>query len=169
MKKLIIVLMCLILMATGVLAGCGKEEAAPAAKNIEGTLEELMEKLYDNVDESIQLPFVDNIELSEDMSFPDSGIVYYIGARGIPFTEGIASETVIGAVPHSLVLLRMADGADIDAAKEQIRTSVDPMKWICAGVTREEVIVDNLGNLLFMVLSPNGPALHEAFLLLAEV
>jgi len=165
MKKLIMTVLCVLLIAAA-FAGCGG--ASSGESNIEGSLEELMEKLYANVDESVQLPFVGNIELSEDMAFPESGIVYYIGAKGIPFTEGIASEAVIGAIPHSLVLLRMADNADIAAAKERIRTSVDPMKWICAGVTREEVIVDSIGNLLFMVLSNDGPALHDAFKKLAD-
>ena len=126
-----------------------------------------MQRLYDNLDDSVAVPFVANTALSEDMSFPDSGIVYYIGVRGIPFTEGIASESVIGAVAHSVVLLRMAPGADIEGAKRQIRDGVDPMKWICTGVPREEVVVESIGNIILLVLSPDGAAYRSAFQKLA--
>ena len=145
------------------LAGCGGKQ-----KNVEGNLEDLMEKLYANVGESVQLPFVSNITLSDDMDVPVSGIEYFIGVKGIPYTEGIASESLIGAVAHSVVLLRMSDNADIENAKKQIRENVDPMKWICAGVTREEVIVENIGNLVVLILSHDGPALRDAFFKLAE-
>ena len=126
-----------------------------------------MQLIYDSLDDSVGIPFVANTTLSEDMTFPDSGIVYYIGARGIPFTEGIASEALIGAVAHSVVLLRMAPGADIEGAKRQIREGIDPMKWICNGVPREDVVVENIGNLILLVLSPDGQAYRSAFLSLA--
>ena len=126
-----------------------------------------MEKLYENLDESVQKPFVANIVLSENMDFPDSGIVYYIGARGIPFSEGIASEALIGAIAHSVVLLRMEPGANIENVKRQMWEGIDPMKWICNGVRRDEVIVENIGNLVLLVLSPDGLAYRDAFYKLA--
>ena len=133
------------------------------SSGLDGSLEDIMQRLYDNLDASVSIPFVANTTLSEDMSFPDSGIVYYIGARGIPFTEGIASEALIGAVAHSVVLLRMASGADIEGAKRQIRDGIDPMKWICNGVMREDVVVESIGNIIMLVLSPDGPAYRSAF------
>ena len=160
MKKLAL-LVCLVMLAACI-AGC-----AGKTKNVEGSLESLMEKLYENVDGSVQVPFVNNIELSENMEFPESGIVYFIGAKDIPFTEGIASEALIGAIAHSIVLLRMADNANIENAKKQIKDGIDPMKWICNGVTREEIIVENIGNLVVLILSPDGPAYRDAFLKLA--
>jgi hypothetical protein len=46
-----------------------------------------------------------------------------------------------------------------------IRNNVNPQKWICVGVDRENVIVDSIGDLVILIMSDNGPqALHEAFL-----
>ena len=126
-----------------------------------------MQKVYDNVDSSVSIPFVGNTTLSEDMAFPVDGIVYYIGAKGIPFTEGIASEAVIGAIPHSVVLLRMADNADIKSAMQTIKSNVNSMKWICVGIPKEEIIVDNIGSIVILIISNDGPAIHEAFKKLA--
>ena len=134
-----------------------------AADGINDNLDSLMNRLYANLDDSVTVPIVFSTSLTEEMDFPESGIVYYIGARGLPFTEGLASEAMIGAIAHSVVLLRLAPGADVEGVKRQIREGIDPMKWICNGVTRDEVIVENIGDLVLLVLSPDGPAYREAF------
>ncbi|MCL1835439.1 MAG: hypothetical protein FWG48_04685 [Oscillospiraceae bacterium] len=136
----------------------------PSGSIADESLETIMEMIYNNLDDSVVVPFVGNMTLSEDMPFPESGIVYYIGARGIPFTEGIASEAMIGSIAHSVVLLRLAPGSNVDNVKKEIKENIDPMKWICNGVTREEVVVENIGNIVMLVLSPNGPDYREAFL-----
>ena len=146
----------------------GGNPDAGGGQSMNDSLENLMERLYANLDDSVTVPFVFNTPLSEDMDFPESGIVYYIGARGIPFTEGIASEAMIGAIAHSVVLIRLAPGSDIDGVKRQMREGIDPMKWICNGVPREEVIVENIGDVVLLVLSPEGPAYRDAFFRLAD-
>ncbi|MDR1669073.1 MAG: hypothetical protein LBR76_03870, partial [Oscillospiraceae bacterium] len=95
-------------------------------------------------------------------------IDYYIGKTGIPFREGVASESAIGSTAYSLVLLRMEDNADIEKAKTDIKGSVKPNKWICVAVDPGNVVVDSLGNLVILIMSDNSKALHDAFLKLAE-
>ena len=119
-----------------------------------------MEKLYENTDPDVFRPFVGNIELSEDM---DRNIEYFVGAKGIPFKEGIASESAIGAIAHSIVLLRMEPNADIEGAKQKMRSGIDPRKWICAGVDDDQVIVDNIGDVIILILSPDSEAYYDAF------
>ena len=51
-----------------------------------------------------------------------------------------------------MVLLRLADGADVDAVKSKLAESVDPRKWICVGVADENVKIDSVGNLVCVIM-----------------
>ena len=88
MKK-VLYLFCALLVG-GLLVGCTAKE-----KNIEGTLPEIMEKLYDGVPEEQMPMMVDNIELNgenfKNYAFAD-----------IKYKEAIASEAMTGATPHSV-------------------------------------------------------------------
>ena len=45
------------------------------------------------------------------------------------------------------------------------KENVDPMKWVCVGVDTKNILVDNIGDVLILVMSDEaGKALHEAFL-----
>ena len=68
---------------------------------------------------------------------------------------------------YSLVLVRTKEGADIKKIKTDIKENVNPNKWICVGVSEENIIVDSIGDVIFLVMSDNGAKpLHEAFLAL---
>ena len=67
-----------------------------------------------------------------------------------------------------MVLIRVDSNTDIEATKKLIKDNVDPMKWICVGVDPEQVIVDNIGDLIFLVMSADAQAYHDSFLKLAE-
>ena len=67
------------------------------------------------------------------------------------YTEGLASEAMIGSIAHSVVLLRAEDEAAAETLKEDVKANVDPRKWIC--VEAEEVITDNIGDLVILIMS----------------
>lgn len=70
---------------------------------------------------------------------------------------------------YSLCLLRVKEGADIKAIKKDIKENVDPRKWICVGVDPDNIIVDNIGDVVVLIMSDDaGSALHDAFLQLKE-
>ena len=209
MKKTLILLLSIVLLAAS-LVGCGGEAEAPSASpsdsdassptptesdgndigreppetsfppdgpappETEGSgesgesLEELLQKVYDGIDESLELPFLMTIPLSNDMEYGEQGVAYYIGTKDVPFSEGIASEAAIGAIPYSVVLLRLERNTDVENAKKLIRDNVDPMKWICA--LADFVEVDSVGDLLILIMTSNenspglGAAIHEGFL-----
>lgn len=165
-KKLLRTFLCFLLSLL-FLTGCSQ---GTGQTNVEGSLEDLVQKIYDHTGEAVELPRgVVNIPLSEDMgSEGGAGIEYYLGAKGIPFTEGVASESLIGAVAYSLVLLRIEDNADMAAVKKQIQDNAPIDKWICVAVDPGDVVVDNLGNLLILIMSENSAVLHESFLKLTE-
>lgn len=123
------------------------------------SLEEIAAGLYDGIDE---MPKLGNMEITAENE------QYYLGTTGLNFTEALASEAMITSIAHSVCLVRMADGEDIEAAKAQIKEKCDPRKWICVGVEPEDVIVDNVGNVIILIMTEFSPEqIHENFLSLA--
>lgn len=112
-------------------------------KNIKGTLEDIMSKLYEGIEE---LPMaLTNFEINEE------NVNYYIGTDKIEFEEAIASESMNSSIAHSVVLLRVKDGVDIDEAKKIIKDNINLYKWICVGV--EKAYVESKGDLILIVLN----------------
>lgn len=146
MKKITKIFVLLLVCTTLItLTGCGE-------KNVDGTLEEIMESVYSDVYVGVaddQKPMLGNINVSTDM--PDN-IEYYIGTKDIEYEEILASEPMMGSIAHSVVLVRMKNGADIESAKQKILDNVDPRKWICVEVPEEDVIVKNKGNLIILIM-----------------
>ena len=136
-----------IVLVVGVLlfTGCG-------TKNVEGTLEEIMTKIYTDVYTDApeeERPMLGDIDVLKDA--PDN-IEYYIGTTDIEYEEIYAREPMMGSIAYSVVLVRMKDGADIEAAKTKIAETVNPRKWICVEVAKEDVIVKNKGDLIILIM-----------------
>ena len=136
-----------IVLVVGVLlfTGCG-------TKNVEGTLEEIMTKIYTDVYADVpeeERPMLGDIDVLKDAS---DNIEYYIGTTDIEYEEIYAREPMMGSIAYSVVLVRMKDGADIEAAKTKIAETVDPRKWICVEVAKEDVIVKNKGDLIILIM-----------------
>lgn len=134
----------LMLMCCFMMIGCGK------TVNIEGNLEDLMTKIYDGISENELPMMLDNIELT------DENKVSFIGDADITYKEAIASESMVGSIAHSVVLIRMNEEAtqeEINDAMKKLKDNINPRKWICVGV--EEVQVESNGNLIIVVLNDN--------------
>ena len=136
LKKLI--LGCLVCAMMFNLTGCGE-------KQVEGTLEEIMTKVYADIPEDERPMLLTNIKIS------DENIENYLGTKDIDYKEAMASESAAGSIPHSVVLVRMNDGANIEEAKKKIEENANPRKWIC--VEAEDVVVKNKGNLIILIMS----------------
>lgn len=142
MKKIISVFS-LLLIAVLLVTGCGQD-----IKHVEGSLEDLMSKVYGEIS-SEELPMgLQNMTLTEE------DIEYYIGTKDIKWKEAVASESMVGSIAHSVVLIRMADDAtmdDIEDAKTKIKENANPRKWLCVGA--ENVIVENNGDLIILIMT----------------
>ncbi len=71
-----------------------------------------------------------------------------------PYVEGVealVSEPMMGSFAHSVVLVRLPDGADVEGFANQVRANANPRKWIC--VEAEKVKVSTKGNLVLLVMS----------------
>lgn len=141
-KKILLVVMVFTMVMF--ITGCGKEEKKDS--NVEGTLEEIMTKVYEKLPEDNRPMMLGNIEVTEE------NVEYYLGSSDIKYTEALASEPGIGSIAHSVVLLRVEDGEDIEKVKTTIKEKVDPRKWLCVGVEREDLIVKNKGNLVILIM-----------------
>lgn len=138
MKKLL----CLfsVLTLSLILVGCGK----PESKNIEGSLEEIMEKLYAGIKEDAMPMAINNTTLT------DENFKYYAFAD-VKYKEAIASESMTGSIAHSVVLIRLEDSKDAPNVVKEIKEKADPRKWIC--VEAENVYVLNKGDLVVLIIS----------------
>lgn len=123
------------------------------------SLEDLMELVYTDFEK----PMLQNVQISpEDTE-------YYLGVKDLQFEEALASEAMITSMAHSVCLVRVADGTDIEQMKKDIKENVNSFKWICVGVEKENVIVDNVGNTIILILdNQNRQLLHENFLQYAK-
>ncbi len=83
-----------------------------------------------------------------------SYLASFIGADAekIGLTEAIVCEPMMTSRAHSVAVLRVKDGIDMEMVKSEIRNNVDPRKWICVGVKPENVKVENIGNLVLLAM-----------------
>lgn len=112
---------------------------------VEGTLTELMTKLYANIPED-ELPMLANTEVTAE------NVEYYLGTADIKYTEALASEPMMSSIAHSVVLVRLSEDADVNEVKEAIKNNVDPRKWICVEVDPQNVKVENKGDLVVLIM-----------------
>lgn len=138
MKKIILGL-CIVL-SVFIMTGCSQKE-----KNIEGTLEEIMTKVYAGISDEELPMMLSNVEVT------DENIENYLGTKDIDYQEALASESMVGSIAHSIVLIRMNEGANIEEAKTLIKEKANPRKWIC--VEAENVYVESKGNLIILIMS----------------
>ena len=120
------------------LTGCG-------SKNIEGSLDDIMTKLYQDIPED-ERPMLANTKINEE------NIEYYLGTKDIKYAEALASEPMMGSIAHSVVLVRVEDNVNIEAVKTAIKENVNPRKWVCVGAEKEDLIVKNKGNLIILIM-----------------
>ena len=136
MKKILVLLTAFVLTLS--LTGCGE-------KNVEGSLEEIMDKVYASIPEEERPMMLMNTEVTEE------NVEMYLGTADIEFEEALASESATGSIAHSVVLVRVKDNANVEEVKEKIEKNINPRKWIC--VEAEEVEVESKGNLIILIMS----------------
>ncbi|MBO5477467.1 MAG: DUF4358 domain-containing protein [Clostridia bacterium] len=114
-------------------------------EHVEGTLTDLMTKLYANIPED-ELPMLANTEVTAE------NVEYFLGTADVQYTEALASEPMMSSIAHSVVLVRVPEDANVEEVKEKIKTNVDPVKWLCVSVDPQNVKVENRGNLVVLIM-----------------
>ncbi len=136
MKRFCVMVLLLVLSFS--LTGCGEK-----MEHIDGSLEEIMDKLYEGID---NLPNLEYLELnSENME-------HFVGTIDIDYESGLTSNPIIGSIAHSVVLFRAKENGDVEKMKEQIKEHINPRRWICVWVEDEDVIIKSKGDLVIAIL-----------------
>ncbi len=141
MKKLLVTVLAGAML---LLAACGQKE-----KNVEGTLTEIMTKVYAGTEND--MPNLMQTEVN------DENKAYYFGTDDIEFKEALASEPMINAIAHSVVLVRLNEGQDAEEVKKTIKENVNPAKWVCVQVEEQNVHVESKGDLVILIMDNNKP------------
>jgi len=129
----------------------------PAEKNVEGTLEEIMAKVYDGISEENLPMMLGNIEVNSE------NVEGFLGTANVEYTEALASESMVGSIAHSVVLVKVDDASKAPTVAQTIKDNVNPRKWIC--VEASNVVVKEKGNLVILIMSSEelAPTLEANF------
>ena len=148
-KKVIIIIAAIVvvLAVAAVFIFAGKGE-----KNVEGTLEEIMAKVYEGIPE-------ENLPMLTDIPVDNESVEGFLGTTEVSYKEALAKEPMISSIPHSVVLVRLNDAKDAEAAVEKIKASVNPRKWIC--VEASNVVVKSKGDLVILIMADTEMTTEE--------
>ena len=163
MKKIgPMLLVCILILTVVACSPNESEQDSSVNKNplASESLGSILDKVYENT--GLETPQRAQTEITAE------NIEYFLGTSNIEFTEAMASEPMMGSFAHSIVLIRVKDGSDITKIKNDIKTNVNPRKWICVGVEPENVIVENAGNMIILIMDENSDEYHKAFLELVK-
>lgn len=138
----------------------GTTAAPSTAPALSETLEEIADKIYKNATD-----FEISIMPATEIDLADADAVnYYLGVASADSIErAVFSEPMIGSIPYSMCLVKVKDGADKDALKQEILDGVNYRKWVC--VAAEKILVADCGDVIMMVMSSedNVETIYNAF------
>ena len=143
------------------------EATTPApSENLEGSLEEILAKIYETVDvDDDTRAWMQGVLATTEVTPDMSG--YFFGVENLDCEHAIASEPMMSSVAYSVGLIRVKEGTDVEQLKADILAGVDPVKWLCVSVEPENIIVDNIGDVVILIMNNDmNVALHNAFLAL---
>lgn len=145
---------------------CGKAGGEEVSSKLAAPLSEIMASVYENAE--LSQDFRDSLAGYDSGEIPSDSAEYLIGTAEVEYTESFYSVPMMNAIPYQCILLRLPEGADMEAAKQTIADHADPRKWIC--VEAESVVVENVGDVILFVMSDSqtANALQTAFLALGE-
>ena len=138
-KTILIIIIAVVVIAAGAYLVLNMGE-----KNVEGTLEEIMAKVYEGIPQ-------ENLPMLTDIPVDNESVEGFLGTTEVSYKEALAKEPMISSIPHSVVLVRLNDAKDAKAAVEKIKASVNPRKWIC--VEASNVVVKSKGDLVILIMA----------------
>ena len=146
MKK-IIAFVLVAVMAMSMIA-CGNKAADKAP--LEGTMEENVMKVMEIAPVEFMggiMP-VDLGDTSEDGKW---ALSYFTGLQSADSVTDVAVyEPMMGSQAFSLVMVRTAEGADPKAVAEEMKSNIDPRKWICVGA--DEIMAAGYGDTVMFIM-----------------
>lgn len=142
------------------------DNAEKQTADLNGSLQDILAVVYANADLDPGLREAMQYYMTEPIN--EDSEEYILGTTELEYEEAICSAPMMSSVAYQCVLVRMPEGADIEAAKKLLVDSADPRKWIC--VEAEAVVAENVDNLILMIMTNQETvdAVTASFLGLAE-
>lgn len=145
---------CLLLFTlTVLLAACGStpsQTTAPPAHNLTLSMEELLNQVV----QEQPVEFTGGVTSLDLTDTSENGLWLVQSATGLEdasvLTEAAVFEPMIGSIPFSLVMVRVAPEADPEAVAADMLAGVDPAKWVC--VSADDVLVAGYGDVVMLVM-----------------
>lgn len=142
MKKAITFLLALVMVFAMVGCSAKETEKVPLTAKLEGIVDEIYET------QPIELNVV---TMPVDITDTEWSLKSYTGlSSGEKIKEAVASESMIGSIPYSLVLVRVNDAADARAVAEEMKAGIDTRKWIC--VEADDLMVSGYCDVIMLVM-----------------
>lgn len=179
MKKILAIALVLVTVLS--LAACGTKDgpettapeettAAPAVQ-LEGTLEEIANKVIENTSTiEMMLALPQAVDFSNiDAAEYNLGINPESAAKPTDkIDSAVYVDPSISSIPFSVVVIDVKDGVDVEAFKNEYLESLNLRKWYC--VSAEKAVVANCGNTVIMVMSTVAIAddVYNAFNIVAS-
>ena len=152
-KKTIIIVVAVVVVAfvLGVINGyfsAGKEaKASNLSISNADDLTALVDQVYEGV--SIEMPGV--MTMPVDITDVDA-VKSFTGLDSAENIEyAVVSEPMMSSQAYSMVLVKVKDGADVDAMAKAMNENIDERKWIC--VTAEKIYTTTSGNVICLVMT----------------
>lgn len=107
----------------------------------------MFSSIYADLKDSLPDLETETIDISDDMMVE--------GYTGLKSAENIellvVSEPLMSSQAYSAVAIKVKDGTDIEAMKQEILNNIDMGKWIC--VSAEKIYITNHDNVIFFVMA----------------
>ena len=170
MKRLLAILLAGAMVVGMVACGGNKDNGgAQAAANLEGTCSEILATVYENAELDADFREALTYFMNDPIPADDAEMqTYMIGTSDVAFTDSVYSAPMMSSIAYQCVLLRLEEGADVEAAKETLLASADPRKWVC--VEPESILVENVGDVVMVIMAdePMATAIKDAFVALGN-
>ena len=160
MKKTIIIIaiVAIILIAGGILLS-NNNGGNSLGLETTADMQALIENIYTETQMPLQSLQTNEIDINDEMMLQSF--------TGLSTNENIeavvVSEPMMTSQAYSLVMVKTAKNADVEAIKQEMVDNIDTRKWIC--VTAEKLYATNSGDVIFLVMASEELAkpVYEAF------
>lgn len=127
------------------------EATKPAeSKTLSGTMEENINKIM----EENPVEFMGGVIPIDLEDTSEDGLLALTGYTGLSsvtkLTDGAVYEPMMGSQAFSLVLVRVADAADAESVAREMKTNIDPRKWIC--VQADQIMAAGYGDVVMFIM-----------------
>lgn len=162
MKKTIIIVVAIILVIALVVGGIfvfNKEEKPVVSMSTSEDLENIINSIYEKANIELPMLMTNVVDISDEEVLKS-----FTGLKSKENVEQVVvSEPMMTSQAYSLVLVKVADGADVETMKKEMVDNIDTRKWIC--VTADSLYATNHTNLICLVMSRDEVAkpIYNAF------